>query len=252
MRYLFLLMLFSFQITAQSVREKAISSDDHNRKKPLFEAIEAGFAGVVIEVEVNKTGDLMCGKKSFSELYLKPLKTRIEQNNGWVYPDKVEEFIIVVDFKTDSNATYSSFIKTLVPFHALITSYDAGKRTKKAIKIILTGNVPTKEITKSEKRFCTLDEPINKLKSELDALTVSLATINFKKIFDWKGEGSMPNMQYHGYTTYIKLAHKIGRSVRVKNIPENANAIGILSEAGVDLIEIKDIQEFLNVTSNKK
>jgi hypothetical protein len=250
MRFIIILMLITLQITAQTVIEKAISAEDHNRKRPLFEALDAGFKGIALTVEVNKTGELMCGKKSFSETYLAPLKARIDQNNGWIYADKIEEFIVVVDFKSDSNQTYASFSKAIAPYYDILTSFEANKRIKKAVKIIVTGNVPRKEILNTEKRYCTLDEPINKLNNDIDAMHISMSTINFKKIFDWKGEGSMPNMQYHGYTTYIKLAHKLGRTVRVKNIPENANAIGILSEAGVDLIEINDIQKFLIYTSN--
>ena len=200
-------------------------------------------------IELNKEGKLMCGKKSFSETYLVPLKARIDQNNGWIYPDKIEEFIVVIDFKSDSNLTYASFEKAIAPFYSMLTTFEANKRSKKAIRIIVTGNVPRNVILNTEKRYCTLDEPINKINNDIDAMRISMSTINFKKIFDWKGEGSMPNMQYHGYTTYIKLAHKIGRTVRVKNIPENANAIGILSETGVDLIEIKDIQKFLIYTN---
>jgi hypothetical protein len=242
-------MLFSSQIMAQTAVEKAISSEDHNRKRPLQEALEAGFAGVSIEIEINKEGQLLCGKKSFLETYLIPLKTRAEQNNGWIYADKIEEFIVVIDFKSDSNLTFSKFKNAIEPFIDIITYFEGNKRIKKAVKLIVTGNVPKLEIINLEKRFCTLDEPINKLNNDIDAMRISMATINFKKTFDWKGEGTMPNMQYHGYTTYIKLAHKIGRTVRVKNIPENANAFGILLEAGVDLVEIKDIPGFLNYST---
>jgi hypothetical protein len=250
MRFLILLILLNFQVIGQTIIEKAISGEDQNRKKPLFEALDAGFAGVAVDVELNKAGDLMCGKKNLAELYLSPLKTKTEQNNGWVYANKIEEFIIIIDFKSDSNLTYKSFLKAIEPFESILTSYEQGKRTKKAVKIILTGNVPRKEIINTVKKNYTLDEPINKLSNNVDALTISMATINFKKTFDWKGEGSMPNMQYHGYTTYIKLAHKIGRSVRVKNIPESKNAINILSETGVDFIEIKDIPAFLSNIKN--
>ena len=76
------MMLFTLQVTAQTVIDKAISAEDHNRKRPLFEALDAGFKGIAITVEVNKTGELMCGKKSFSETYLAPLKAKIDQNNG--------------------------------------------------------------------------------------------------------------------------------------------------------------------------
>jgi hypothetical protein len=252
MRFCLFFLVLAFNLTGQTVIEKAISANDHTRKKPLFEAIDAGFVGVTLEVQVNKAGYLVCGKNRFSEQYLTPLKSRIEAQNGWVYTDYINEFLIILDFQSDSNNCYKAFLSEIEPYHSIITYYENNKRVKRGIKLILTGNVPKNEILKSSLRYCTLDEQINKLNTEIESNFVSMATLNFKKIFDWKGEGSMPNMQYHGYSTYVKLAHKIGRTVRVKKTPENDNAFGIISEAGADFIEVEDIGGYLRYYRNKK
>lgn len=238
---------------AQVLRiDRAISAADHKRKKPLFEAMDAGLAGVSIKIKYGKDGSLTCSGKSFEELYLKPLQARVSANNGWVYPSRPDEFVVLAEIDGDSTLAYAALEKYLLSYQEMLSSFVDGKRNKHAVKLILSGDVPRQQILRSSNRYCTLDEPIQKPDARYDGNSVSISVLNFGKVFSWDGELNMPNMQYHSFISYIKNAHKAGRLVVLRNIPEKPNAWGIFLEANADYLEIEDIEAFVRYWRNRK
>ncbi len=210
-----------------------------------MEAVEAGFAGVSADLTLGKDGVLKCGNRSFEELYLKPLMNLSQQNNGHIYQNQEDEFFLVMNVESDSVLTYSALEKLVGIYPDLFSRFDNGVRSKKAVRLILSGNVPVNAILSSTVRWAFPDENIKNIRTELDGRYIAMSTMNYKKIFDWNGEQNMPNMAYMSFLAFVKNAHKAGRLVRIKNAPENANAMGIFLEAGADFIEVKDIPAFV-------
>jgi len=229
----------------------AISAADHRRKQPLQDALDAGFAGVSVDVTLNKDGKLKCGSGLFDELYLKPLEKRIDLNKGWVYPDKPEEFLLILRINGDSIRSFNALHSMLEAYPGILTKYTGTVRSKKAVKVIISGEIPRKELSSKATRFCTTDEPIQSMAKQFDGTVTSMATLNFAKEYNWSGDGNMTNTEFYSLTTFVKLAHKAGRIVRVSRLPEKKNAFNLLAGAGVDFFEVTDIENFITYFRNK-
>lgn len=248
-----LLLTLCLSIDAQIMLiDKAISKDDHKRKEPLTEALNVNLAGVSLKAKVGKDGSIKCDGKLFEELYLKPLLKRANENNGWIYANRPDEFILFVDVDGDSTAAFRSFEKYFEIYSSILSSFAEGKRNKKAIKLVLTGDIPRTKILEATNRYCTVDEPIQKIDSRYDGNSISISTLNFKKQFNWDGNQNMPNMQYHSYISYLKNARKAGHLSFITNIPQTPNAWGIMLEAGADYLEIEDFEAFIVFWKNRK
>lgn len=232
--------------------DKAISKDDHKRKLPLVEALNTGFTGVSIKVKVGKDGSLKCGSKDFEDLYLKPLQARISGNNGWVYAGRPDEFYLIVEVDGDSSLALKSLQKIFDNNNTILSSFTDGKRQKKPVKLVLSGDIPRTQMLNESNRFYTLSESIQKIDTRFDGNSISISTMNFDKLFNWDGTQNMPNMQYHSFISYMKNARKAGRSTFIMNVPENPNAWGIMLEAGADFLEIEDFEAFAVFWKNRK
>ena len=258
MKFLFIttLITITFGITNSCVAQnpfisKAISAADHKRPHPLQDALNAGFAGVVAEVNLSKEGQLKCGSKYLEDLYIKPLQGLVNQNNGRVYAGVPNEFLLILSIKSDSTETYNTLTKLLASYSTMLTEFKAENVTKKAVRVIISGEITLKLIQSQSVRLCTADEPIQKIAQGYGNTIISLSTLNFGKQFNWSGEGNMTNTEFYSMTTFVKLAHKSGRLVRFQRIPEKANAFNLMDKAGVDLFEINDIDNFISYWRNR-
>ena len=238
---------------AQSMHiDKAISKDDYKRKQPLIEALNTGLAGVSIKIKVGKDGSLKCGNKDFEDLYLKPLQARISENNGWVYAGRPDEFYLIVEVDGDSLLALKGLQKIIENNNIILSSITDGKRQKRPIKLVLSGDIPRTQMLNESNRFYTLCESIQKIDTRFDGNSISISAMNFDKLFNWDGTQNMPNMQYHTFISYLKNARKAGRSTLITDIPDNPNAWGIMLEAGADFLEIEDFEAFVVFWKNRK
>jgi hypothetical protein len=239
-------------IRAQNSCIPAISSADHKRSHPLQDALDASFAGISAEINLSKEGQLKCGSKYLEDLYLKPLHLLVKQNNGRVYAEISDEFILFLTIKSDSIETYKALHKLMGSYPSLITQYTGAIRNKKAVRVVVSGEIPLGMIQSETIRFCSIDEPIQKTFTVNENNSFSFATMNFNKNYNWSGEGNMTNTEYYSMTTFVKLAHKSGRLVRVQRIPEKSNAFSLLADAGVDYFEVNDLDNFIRYWRNRK
>ena len=115
--YIFTLIL-GFTAGAQMMIDRAISKDDHKRKSPLTEALGVNLAGVSIKVKVGKDGLIKCDGKLFEDAYLKPLQKRAIENNGWIYPNRPDEFFLIAEVDGDSLIAYQALEKLFEIMHS--------------------------------------------------------------------------------------------------------------------------------------
>ena len=250
--YIFLFVGFQFTIKAQSVFiDKALSANDHKRKNPLLDAINLGFNGISAELKLKKNGELYCGKRTFKEAYLEPLKVRTENGNKNIHPKYTDEFILYFEIASDSNLTFDALLKEIDPYKEIFTSFEGNKRNKKPVRIIIGGNIPYAKIFDSSRRFLFAEESVLRLNHSKDETFTFLAGLSLKNNYTWNGQRNMPNMEYMSLITHVKNAHKAGRWVRLYDVPELPNAFDILYGSGVDLIEIEDIESFSTYWQNR-
>ena len=251
--YLLLLIGFKFSVKGQSVFiDKALSANDHKRKKPLLDAINLGFNGISSELKLKNNGVLYCGKNTLKEVYLEPLKVRSENGSKYIHPSHTDEFILYFEIASDSISTFEALLKEIEPYQNILTSFEGSKRSKKPVRIIIGGNIPYSKIFNSAKRYLFAEESALKLDYSKDETFTFLAGLSLKNNYSWSGEKNMPNMEYMSLITHVKSAHKAGRLVRLYDTPELPNSFDILYGSGVDLIEINDITSFASYWQKRK
>ncbi len=248
----FLLFCPLFLWTQGVYLEKAISAEDHKRKAPLMEALSYQCAGVSIKVKVGKDGVVKCGNQTFESLYLKPLEQRVAGNGGNVYEGRTEEFFLFVKADGDSMQVLQQMQSLCASYAGILSGLENGQRKRKAVRIVLSGDVPVRQIALSENRYFHVDEDLERPDGRWNGNQIATASLSFGKLYNWNGEGNMPNMQYMGIMGQVKNGHKAGRLVLLRQIPESLNALSILDGTGADFLEVEDLKLFSTYRKNKK
>ena len=237
----------------------AHAHNDYEHDRPLFDALACGFASVEADIHL-VDGDLLVAHDSdeikpdrtLRSLYLEPLKKRIAQNSGRVYP-KGPQFTLFIDIKTQSVATYKVLSKMLAEYKNIITSFDSNGRTDKAIVVYVSGNRPRALMESQPLRYAGYDGRLTDLHFDAPATLIPIISDRWSSHFSYKGSGPMPPQQLQKLKTIVETAHNKGRIVRFwatpdRPSPQRQNLWRILLENGVDLLNTDDLpglQQFL-------
>jgi hypothetical protein len=239
----------------------AHAHNDYEHKRPLFDALDHGFASVEADVFF-VDGNLLVGhdrealkpERTLDSLYLAPLANRIQQNGGHVY-SKPTRFFLLIDIKDNAGKTYGELEKLLANYVDMLTTIEAGKVRAGAVTIVLTGNRPQISRHDSRFRYVALDGRLSDLKSPAPAHLMPMISDNWTKQFHWDGKGPMPENERAKLREIVKKAHASGRVVRFWATPENEGVWRELRAADVDLIntdELDRLATFLRAPDGKR
>ena len=240
------MLIFNLQSArSQSIPlPNAFAHNDYRHEHPLFDALENGYTNIEADI-FWEGGDLIVAHinpffrsdKTLETLYLKPLCDRINQNNGRVYSDYNDPVILMIDIKTGANNTYAALKPLLEKYKSLLTSYNHGVVTPGAVTVVLSGHKPYKMIKGEDKRLAFIDEDLRKNNKDTTAVNVyKMSSCKYSKLLKWTGKGSIPDNEEMLLCTYVKIAHKYGKKVRLWASPENTVVWEELLKCGVDLI----------------
>ncbi len=248
------LMVFSGPARAGVVPlPHAHAHNDYRHNRPLLEALEHGFTSV--EADVFLVGQKLCvahdadeikPERTLRSLYLEPLRRRVKQNGGHVYPTK-SRFLLLVDFKSAAEPTYRRLHEILAEYRDVVTSFGPQGRREKAVLVIVSGNRPLELMKSQTVRYAGYDGRLSDLESDLPADLMPLISDRWGAHFTWRGAGPMPAAEREKLNGVVKAAHAKGRLVRFWATPDARSATrqalwrGLLS-AGVDLINTDDLE----------
>ena len=237
----------------------AHAHNDYEHERPLFDALDHGFTSVEADIYL-VDGDLFVAhgskeikpERTLRSLYLEPLKKRITQNTGRVYP-KGPQFMLFIDIKTPSVATYKVLDKILIGYKSIITSFDSKGRNDKAVIVYISGNRPRAFMESQPLRYAAYDGRLSDLNSDTPATLIPIISDRWPSHFSYRGAGPMPGDQKQKLKTIVETAHKKGRIVRFwstpdRPSPERENLWRELLDCGVDLLNTDDLialQKFL-------
>src|SRR6267378_5773752 len=118
---IFLLLLYSTVAGAQPFSH-AHAHNDYEHDHPLFDALHYRFTSVEADIYlvdgkllVSHTRPIF-GARTLEQLYLSPLDSMIRTNQGKVYPGYDGPFYLMIDLKSDGQATYT-VLKELLAHH---------------------------------------------------------------------------------------------------------------------------------------
>jgi hypothetical protein len=227
----------------------AHAHNDYEHERPLLDALAHGFCSIEADIHL-QGGEILVAhdpedvqpERTLEALYLEPLAERVEQNGGRVYPGG-PTITLLVDIKTDGEATYRALRPLLDRYRHLLTRFAAGIVHEGAVTVVISGNRPKELIAAEEERLAGIDGRAADISStgDLPSGLVPLISDNWTLHFTWRGEGEMPARERQKLERLVRRAHDQGRRVRFWATPESEKLWRTLLDAEVDLIGTDDL-----------
>lgn len=244
---------------------RAHAHNDYRHDRPLYDALAHGFCSVEADIFLvdddlfvaHDRGEIR-PDRTLRGLYLDPLRKRIKQNGGRVYPNG-PGFTLLIDIKTDAVSTYKALHKMLAEYRDIFTSFGPDGRKSRAILAIISGNRPLAFMKSQKVRYAGCDGRLTDLESDAPADLIPLISDHWGRHFTWRGEGPMPSEERLKLEEIVQTAHKKDRRVRFWSTPDQPSPAREalwreLLTANVDLLntdDLKGLQQFLLTSRNK-
>lgn len=226
---------------------RAHAHNDYEHARPLLDALDQGFTSVEADVhlvdgELLVAHDFTAIKKgrTIESLYLDPLAERVRGNKGNVY-EAPEEFTLLVDLKSEAEATYAALDEKLAKYPDLVTTWTNGKRKAGPVTVLVSGNRPIATMEAQMTRRAGVDGRLADLEQPADAELMPLVSDRWGAHFAWDGQGAMPAEQRARLLEVVQRTHDRGQKLRFWATPDTPGMWGELRAAGVDLINTDDL-----------
>lgn len=231
----------------------AHAHNDYEHDRPLFDALEQGFTSVEADVWL-VDGELLVAHDledvqpgvTLESLYLNPLTDLVKGQGRSVYPGWDGEFQLLIDIKSEGEATYAAIEEELAEHRSILTRYSHGSTKQGPVTAVISGNRPLATMEAATQRFGFYDGRASDLSSGMPAELMPLVSNNWTQLFTWRGEGPMPEAERAKLQAYVETAHDAGYRVRFWATPDTVGAArdAVWTElvtAGVDHINTDDL-----------
>ena len=176
----FLLPLVS---NAQSITlANGFAHNDYRHKRPLFDAENNGYTHIEADVFLHDNRLVIAHinpyfkkNRTLENLYLLPLFEQVQANNGSVYEGHREPVTLMIDIKTNAKKTYEALQNVLEKYRPMLSSYDDGVVTTRAVTIVLSGHKPYDDVKAAKNRLVFIDEDLRKVARDTVANVARMA-----------------------------------------------------------------------------
>ena len=245
---------------------QAHAHNDYRHERPLHDALAHGFTGVEADIflvdgdlYVAHDRDEITPERTLRRLYLDPLRDRVRQNGGSVYPNG-PQITLLIDIKSDAAATYKVLDSVLAEYKDVFTCFGSDGRSEKAVLAVVSGNRPYELMASQKFRYAGYDGRLSDLISDAPADLIALVSDRWTAHFKWTGEGEIPSEESRKLREIVRKAHEKGRRLRFWATPDRSSPARDtlwreLTAAGVDMINTDDLeglQKFLISGNNIK
>ncbi len=222
---------------------RAHSHNDYWRARPLWDALECGFCSVEVDIflhddalKVGHEWRELRAERTLQSLYLEPLRHRARQYRGAIYPD-APSFQLLIDLKTDWQATYPALRKVLEQYADLITHYEGSRVHRRAVEVVLSGNRPPVSVLKRERiRFASYDGRLSEIEAGYSPALMPLVSDNWLAHFRWNGRGDCPQIEVDQLKRIVQQVHSKGYKLRFWNTADLPAVWQLLWHSEVDFI----------------
>ncbi len=228
---------------------RAHAHNDYQHERPLLDALDHGFCSIEADIHLVE-GELLVAHdrdevqpgRTLQTLYLDPLRERIRQNEGWVYPGG-PSVILLIDIKSEAEATYAVLRRVLRQYADILTIFTPETLDKGPVTAIISGNRPRATMEAEAVRYAAYDGRLDDLDaaSPAPATFIPLVSSNWIKIARWYGAKDMPERERRRLHEVVEKAHAQGRKIRFWATSDNPVVWRELYEAGVDLLNADDL-----------
>jgi len=212
--------------TAQPL-ERAHAHNDYEHTRPLYDALSQGFTSVEVDVYLvgndllvaHDPTDLDAGR-TIQSLYLDPLRTRVRNHGGRVYPGYRGVFQLLVDIKSEPVSTYTRLHEVLAGYRTMMTVFTPTTSNDGAVTAVVSGNRPMDLMARQPVRYAGYDGRLADLTSGADADFMPLISDNWERNFTWRGVGPMPAEERARLRAIVAQVHRDERRVRFWATPD--------------------------------
>ena len=231
----------------------AHAHNDYEHERPLRDALDQGFTSVeadiwLVDGELLVAHDLdaVVPGRTLESLYLSPLEARAAMNHGPVIARHREPMQLLVDVKSEAEATYAALDRVLRRHPRLLTSWDAAGERPGAVTVVVSGNRDLPAMQAQEVRYAAYDGRLENLDGGLPATLVPLISANWSSVSTWTGAGPFPAADRARLHDIVERAHAAGRRVRFWETNDAPGAARRalwtqLLRAGVDHLNTDDL-----------
>ena len=236
-------------VAAVTPLPRAHAHNDYEHPRPLLDALDHGFCSVEADIWlvddallVAHDRDQVNPERTLQALYLDPLRERVKTNAGAVYRGG-PGFTLLIDLKSEAEATYRVLRGVLAGYDGLFTRFTASSTTPGPVTVILSGNRPTATVAAEASRFCAIDGRLPDLTADpLPAIhLMPLVSQSWSPTFRYFEDGVLPDPDRAKLRDLVALAHRQGRRLRFWAVPDQPFAWKELHDAGVDLINTDNL-----------
>ncbi|HEX5657195.1 MAG TPA: phosphatidylinositol-specific phospholipase C/glycerophosphodiester phosphodiesterase family protein [Polyangiales bacterium] len=241
--------LASLPVTANAdALARAHAHNDYEHERPLFDALEQGFASVEADIWL-VDGELLVAHdldqvepgRTLESLYLEPLRDLVRAQRGVVHPGFKHSVQLLIDIKSEGEATYAALHKVLARYPDLLTVFTAWGVREGAVTAVISGNRPRETLRAQWLRFAGYDGRAADLGVETDPAFAPLISDNWTNLFG----AELSDEERTKLHDFVSLAHANGQRVRFWATPEDPatrEAVwAALIDAGVDYINTDDL-----------
>ena len=227
----------------------AHSHADSRHRRPLWDALAAGFTSLEVDVWVAR-GRILVGHtvprpwRTLERLYLDPL-ARLVEENGCVYEDFGRPITLLVDVKSNPVVARPVIEQHLQRYDGLVSCWRDGQPMAGAVTVILSGTLLGKPYD-APQRCTAVDGRARNTQPDVPAALMPLRSDCWPELFSWSGEGPMPPDEHDRLVRMVADAHSRDQRVRFWQTPDapgpaRDNLWRTLLDAGVDLVDTGDL-----------
>ena len=228
---------------------RAHAHNDYQHERPLLDALDHGFCSIEADIHLVE-GELMVAHdrdevqpgRTLQALYLDPLRARIRQRHGRVYPNG-PSVILLIDIKSEAEATYAALRRVLRQYADILTIFTPDALDEGPVTAIISGNRPRATMEAEAVRYAAYDGRLDDLDADppAPATFIPLVSSNWFTFARWLGRGAPPDEVLKRLEETVAKAHAQGRKIRFWATSDNPVVWRELYDAGVDLLNADDL-----------
>jgi len=231
------------ELVSSAYLPRSHSHNNYLSQRPLTEALERGFASIEVDVflvdgQLLVAHDLEDVRPSgtLASMYLDPLGARVRRNGGSVYGPDDPPLQLLVDVKSDADATYRALDETLGRYADMLTTWTDGRPSPGAVTVVLSGNRAIQLVANARVRYLALDGRVDEEHASVPVELIPLVSMDWEKLRSANLPGKLAEAE-----GIVADLHGEGRKVRFWGTPDTENVWTSLADIGVDYIGTDDV-----------
>jgi hypothetical protein len=212
------------------------SHNDYLRRRPLLDALQAGFGSLEIDVFVHRETLIVShlprglGRKpKLESLYLLPLLEQVRVNGGRIYAGDTSALTLMIDFKSPAEETLNTLLRVMGGYPELFLREHG---LSPPVRVVISGSRPDPEMLKDQPYAIKLDGRLENLGAEYRA-NYPWVSASWHGLFGRRRVDQLSAQERSQLMTWCSKAQESGQQLRFWATPEDPELWEDLLSLGV-------------------